>query len=158
MTHKRGFTLIEIVVAIGLITLIASIGLVVSMEYLRGRSAHSEEDVIVSLLQNARSQSLSNIDQVRHGVHFVSSPLRYIEFECPSSLPQCTAYTSSSADSVINSSYNVSIPSPALPFDIIFGQLSGDCVNCASTTDITVNDGARDYVVSVNNEGQIDWK
>jgi len=168
MNYQRGFSLIEIIVVLGILALIASIGLFVSMDFWRGSSSHSEQDSVVSLLENARSQSLNNIDQVRHGVHFDASPLRYTEFECTSST--CTDYSGAdtSKDLVINSSSNnVSVTAPVLPFDIIFDQLNGACITTTSPTpficdpatqQIKINDGVKDYIITVNSEGQIDWK
>ncbi len=154
--------MIEIIVSIGILLLIASIGLFISMDFLRGGSAHSEQDVVVSLLQNARSESINNINQARHGVHFQSSPLRYTEFECKPTPPNptCVDYASGAdmaKDLLVNSSFNVSITAPALPFDIIFNQLNGDCISCTSPVNIKINDGVQDYMININSEGQIDW-
>jgi len=156
---NRGFTLIEIIISLGILGLIASLGLLISIDFLRGRSAHSEQETVVSLLERARSESLNNINQVRHGVHFVASPLRYMEFECNPGVI-CTDYSDAdtSRDVVVESSYSASITNPTLPFDVVFDQLNGDCVTCSSPQSITINDGVRDYFVTVNSEGQIDWQ
>lgn len=145
---NRGFTLIEILISIGILALIASLGLFISLDFFRSYSFRSEQSVIVSLLQNARSKSLNNINQVRHGVHFEVNPnLKYIIFEGSS-------YDSSNPSNLtINSSYNSAISSPSLPFDVIFDQLSGT----STPLTITASDGTKSYNVKVNSEGQIDW-
>ena len=149
----RGFTLIEIIISIGILALIASLGLFISMDFFRNSSSRSENNIIVSLLEKARGQSLNNIDQIRHGVHFQTSPLKYILFECPGGTPQCTSYTPSSGDLIIDSSYKVSITSPSLPLDVIFNQLDGS----SSAVSIVVSDGIKTYTISINSEGRIDW-
>ena len=150
--NEKGFTLIEVLVVIGILAVIATLGLFVSMDFFRSRSSHSEQETIVSLLQNARSQSMNNINQARHGVHFdvTASPLEYTLFECGSG---CSAYAGGTSYLNIKASYGVKITTPASSFDIIFNQLRGD----TSAQATTINDGVRDYTVSVNSEGRIDW-
>lgn len=161
MRQSKGFTLVEILVSLSILTVILALGLFISMDFFRSYSFHSEQSVVVSLLQNARSQSMNNINQTRHGVHF-ADPLKYIIFECKSSLSQCVDYANrdASKDLVISPSYNNSISSPALPFDVIFDQLNGNCVtNNCSTLPLSISafDGAKTYVIKINNQGQIDW-
>ena len=162
-TKVSGFTLIEIIVSVAIMTVIIGLGLIVSFDFYRDYSFHSEESVIVSVLQKARSESMNNIDQTRHGVHFQASPLQYIIFECPSGTPQCTSYTASASDLIIVSGYNVSVSHPAtIPFDVIFDQLSGSCVaslsfNCATDSPITIIEGAKSSDIVINSEGRISW-
>lgn len=150
-------TLIEVIVSIGIFAMIVGLGLLISVNFYRGSSYKSERNNIVSVLKKARGQSLSNINQVRHGVRFQASPLKYIIFECPSATPQCASYTASSADLVIETQYSISVLSPALPFDIVFDQVGGSCVNCLNPTNIQVSDGIKQYTISINSEGRIDW-
>lgn len=143
--------MIEILISIGLLAIIAALGLFISFDFYRSYAFRSERSTIVSVLQKARSQSLNNIDQVRHGAHFVSG--QYIIFECPTSTPQCTGWTASSSDNPISAAYSISITNPALPLDIIFDQLSA----ISSDRIITVSDGVKSYNIAVNSQGQIDW-
>ncbi len=152
-----GFTLIEILVAMGIFILILTLGLLISMDFAKSFSYRSERNDIGSILQKARGESLNNINQTRHGVHFQGSPLKYIVFECPAATPQCTSYSASSSDYSLDPSYGISVLSPALPFDIIFDQINGSCVNCANPTSIKVSDGTKQYTISINSEGRIDW-
>ncbi len=166
LTGQAGFTLTEILVVLGIIVLIATFGLIVSLDVYKSYAFRLERSIIVSTLQKARSQSLNNINQVRHGVRFQTSPLAYVLFECPSGTPQCKSYTASASDLVILSSYSVSIDSPTLPFDVIFDQLSGDCVvstganafNCDPVNQpIKVSSGNQSFNITVNSAGQINW-
>ena len=161
-TLQRGFTIIEILIAIAILVVILGLGLFVAFDFYKSYAFRAEENIITSVLQKARNQSLSNISQVRHGVRFADSPMRYILFECPTGIPQCTSYTASSTDNIINASYGISITHPSLPFDVIFDQLSGDCItsttfNCSSDNPVTVSDGSKSYDITINSEGRIDW-
>ena len=153
-----GFTLIEILISIGILGIIATLGLFISLDFYKSYAFSSEESVIVSILQKARSQSVNNINEKRHGVHFQASPLKYVIFECSSS---CTSYPgSASSDLPIDPSYNASVTSPALPFDVVFDQLNGNCIssNCATAPLLmTISAGPKSYTIKVNSEGQIDW-
>lgn len=154
---RKGFTLVEILIAVVILVVIFSFGLFISFDFYKSYSFHSEKSTIVSILQKARNQSLNNINESRHGVHFSAIPLHYILFECSSS---CVSYPgSASSDIIIDPSYGISITDT--PIDIVFDQLSGSCVssNCSSgEATITVSDGVRSYNISVNSEGQIDWQ
>ncbi len=155
---NKGFTLVEILVAIAILAIILSLGIFLSFDFYKSRSLLSEKDIIISVLQKARNQSLNNINQVRHGIHFMEdSGLKYIIFECKAESPQCVKYQENSADAVIAVYYGISISEPALPFDVIFEQLSGDCLNCNLEKTITVTDGAKSYAIKINKEGGIDW-
>src|SRR5258706_4507626 len=90
--QSKGFTLVEIAIVIILLMTIISLGLFISFDFYKNFAFRSEKSTIISILQKARSQSLNNIDEVRHGVHFAASPLTYIVFECPTATPQCTSY------------------------------------------------------------------
>ncbi len=159
---ERGFTLIEIMVSIGILITIMSLGLFISMDFAKSYNVRAENNNMVSILQKARGASLNNINQTRSGVHFTVSPLTYTLFECPTTNPQCITYTPSASDVVISTSYGIRIQSPSSPFDIVFDQLTG-CLgtilsDCSATpVTITVDDGVKSYTISINNEGRIDW-
>jgi prepilin-type N-terminal cleavage/methylation domain-containing protein len=157
---NKGFTLVEILVTTGILVLILSLGLFVSIDFFRSYSFRTEQNITVSVLQKARSQSMNNINQARHGVRF-ASPLKYIIFECDNSNPQCTDYgnADTSKDIILDPSYGSTISSPATEFDVIFEQLSGSCVtsNCSTLLTIITNDNGKTHNITVNSEGQIDW-
>jgi type II secretory pathway pseudopilin PulG len=150
--QNRGLTLIEILVSMGILILIIGLGMVVSLDFFRSSSFQSEQEVIVSALQKARSESMNNIDQMRHGVRLTNS--QYIIFECSGS---CTTYPgSASSDIILKPDYPITFtPAPA---DVVFDQLSGDCVGCTpSDIDIHANDGTKNFTINVNSEGRINW-
>ena len=157
-THDKGFTLVEILVTVAILLIIIGFGLFLSFDFYKNFAFHSEETTIVSMLQKARGQSMNNIDEMRHGVHFFDNggKLTYRLFECQSA---CTVYSgSSSSDFDMVSSYNSSITFPSLPFDVIFDQLSGSCINCqTSNIDLHLVDNAKSYDITINSEGTIDW-
>ncbi|MEK7664226.1 MAG: prepilin-type N-terminal cleavage/methylation domain-containing protein [Patescibacteria group bacterium] len=161
VNQDKGFTLVELLVGIALLAIIVSLGLFLSFDFYRNFSVSSQANTIVSILQKARSQSLNNINQARHGVHFEdSSGLKYILFECPAGIP-CASYNLSYSGFEVKPAYGISLAN-SLPLDVIFDQLSGclsstvnDCSQSQIT--ITVNGGVNPYNININSEGRIDW-
>src|ERR1051326_7870488 len=70
---QRGMTLIEMIVVIAIITILFATGVVMSMEAFRGYTRRSERDVIVSILQRARSRAMANVGQHAWGACFDGS-------------------------------------------------------------------------------------
>lgn len=148
LNNQKGFTFIEIMMAIGILTFIAGIGIAVSIDYYRTYAFRSERNTIVSLLQKARAASLNNINDNAHGVRFEEG--NFVLFEG-------TSYDDSDSNNQIfagNSSVTLTSSSP-LPVSVIFSRLS------AETTDVnfTLTDSASNRVgdISVSSAGQINW-
>lgn len=159
---ERGFTFVEILIVMVIMAIIVSLGLIVSIDFYKSYSFRSERNIIASILQKARSQSLNNINQTRHGVHFEdSSGLKYILFECPAITPNCASYDPIYPQIEMASSWGSSISN--LPIDVIFNQIDGNLVdsNCSSNPstvkDITVTYESTSYNISINCEGRINW-
>src|SRR4051812_38879538 len=72
---NAGFSLIEILVVMGLLVLMSGFGLFVSMETYQGSNFSCDRSLFVAALQRARAQAIHNMcygtctDGVAHGVH-----------------------------------------------------------------------------------------
>ena len=140
---RRGFTLIETLIVIGIFMLLASLGLFMAFDSFRSSSLRSERDMVVSLLGEARSDSMNNINQVPHGLGFDGT--NYVEFEGAD-------YTTGTNKEFIPVGSGTSI-SGVPSTGISFSQLAG------TTTSVTLKviQGSASSTVSINNEGMIDW-
>lgn len=150
-----GFTLIEIVVAIAILGLILSFGLLATMDSYRGYVFRSERSTLVSVLSRARNESLANIDQQAHGVCYDSTSHSYIIF-------RGGGYIASTANVVIAGNPGVNISAPASFFcnpgsGFTFTQLSGATTAVSSTYDIGIIQNNRTSTTSINYEGTINW-
>jgi len=143
--NSRGFTLIEILVVVAIIGLIISVGLTLDLNSFKRDIFHSEESIILSLLEKARSRSMTNYYQTTHGLCYIAP--NYVIFRGTT----CTAVGSeiSPANAVVASASNFSTTFPT----IVFTQLTG--TTTAATIHIT--DGVKSADIILNNEGTINW-
>jgi prepilin-type N-terminal cleavage/methylation domain-containing protein len=143
MKDNIGFTLIEIIVVIGILGILSSLGYLVTMDFYKSYAFNAERDTIVAILQKTRSQSLANINESSHGVHFGSG--QYVIF-------QGLAYNSGDAfNQAILSSFAITHSGLT---DVVFTQLSGDASPSGS---LILSDGKRSAAIFINSEGQINW-
>ncbi len=156
---QAGFTLIELLVVLGMLAMVGSLALVVSMTSYRGYSFRNERDSLISSLERARSEAVSNmcfssagapcINGKPHGLHIMSG--QYVVF-------QGTSWAS--RDSAVDE--QVPIQSKAIMFsgvsDVVFDELVGTAVTIpAAPMKITLTDptGKDVSVVSLTPEGRI---
>ena len=162
---SRGFTLIEILIVMGLVAIVGGFTLAISADSFRGTSFHGSRDIIVATLLRARAQAVNNIclgasciGGMPHGVHVAT--------DAGGRITQLTLFQGAtyaladhSLDSVIDIGSNVS---RAVLFlgtpDVTFTQLSG-----TSTTAVmrlyegTVGAPTSTSTITIGAEGQVLW-
>lgn len=137
-----GFTIIEIVVAIAIISVLATMGFLVSLDFYKSYAFNSERDIVISLLQKARSQSLNNIFQKPHGVAFSAS--QYVLYEGGSYLTR-----DSSKDFIVPANPSISNSGG----EVVFAQLSAEALPIT----FTLTAGNRTQLININQEGMVQW-
>jgi Tfp pilus assembly protein FimT len=131
-----------------LVGVIAGFAMSFSMSSIARSNAQSERDMLVSLLTQARTRSIANINEAAHGVYIDTANHQYTTYAKNGG---CTNATTSV----------VTIPfqTPATwsgPQDRCFEQLSLRVATVQTgTTTITLGSSAN--TVSVNSVGRIDW-
>jgi Tfp pilus assembly protein FimT len=150
----KGFTLIEVFIVTGIISLILGLSAFIDLNSYRGDSFRSERGKLVTILQTARSESMNNINQHPHGVVIgpLDHPNSYVSYDGASYSEAVSKYPESIY--VVDMGYPIGI-SPH-PVEVTFSQLSGDA---SYSGDITLTDTERDmnFVISINHEGRINW-
>ncbi len=156
LNYESGFTLIEVLVVIGILIFLTGLTALMSLDSYRGYSFRSQRDNVISVLQKARGQAMNNVclgsssdcsGGRPHGVHFSSG--QYIIFQGNS----LADTAEDDQDQKINADYPL-IFSPATP-EVVFKQLSGDA---SSPLTITVSDDyGHNSEISINSEGRISW-
>jgi len=151
MRRQSGFALVEILLVLGILVLIAGLGLLMSMDVYRSYARRSERDAIVSVLQRARSRALANVSQSTWGACYSGS--EYIVF-------RGATYANAQADVRVSANPAIIITDTSAPKKfactdggISFMQLTGD----ASSTSMTIKQGVSTSTISTNLEGTIIW-
>lgn len=143
--------MIEILLAIGIMTTIFAVGLLMSMDTYRGYSRRSERDTLVAVLERARSRAMANVNQHSWGVCFDGT--NYIIFSGPNYEGAITTETIPGNPSVTVADTSEAPRLPCGNGGIVFAQLTGD----TSEVTITVTQGQVVSNISTNIEGLIDW-
>ncbi len=131
---------------VGIFVLLSGMGLFMTLDALRGTTFRSERDIVVSLLQKARSESINNINQSPHGFCFDGA--NYVVFEgndCATAPSEKKEFTPAGG--------GISFYPPFPAEGIVFIQLSGDSADWSGT----FQQGNKISSLSVNREGMIDW-
>ncbi|MEJ0001779.1 MAG: prepilin-type N-terminal cleavage/methylation domain-containing protein [bacterium] len=164
-TGNKGFTLIEMLIVVGIITIVGGISLFFGFDSLRGYSFHSDRDVLVSALQHARAEAMANICRgasgdcttgKSHGVKIRPDeyPDSFVVFQGTSYAAHLTT-SDKSFDAVLESKPSITYSGAD---EVVFTQLSGE-TNSANEIAITVTDhntGKTD-TIRINHAGQIKW-
>ena len=144
-TEHGGFTLLEIMISVTILTIILGFGITISFDAYRGYFFRSDRTIIISMLERARSLSMNNIGETVHGLCYDATTKSYILFEGSVCDPGASANITMDA----NSGITVSGLSPG----VIFTQLSGT----TSIATITISSIGRTADITINHEGRISW-
>ena len=144
--RTRGLTLIEVLVTLGLLGIIASLGLFATLGEYRGDTLRSERDTFVALLTRARAHAMNNIAGVPHG--FCVDANDYVVFAGTFSQSAIEEYQPLSRV-VARSGF----PACGSGSEILFTQLSGT----TTQTTLTLLQNGQTLTVSVNGEGMVGW-
>ena len=155
---SAGFTLVEILVAVTIFTVIVSIGVYMSMSSYQGTSFRSERDVIVSVLEKARSHGVNNLFQSAYSVCFDNVGYNYI-------IVRGTVYSAGAATNDLVSASKGILLSAGMPLcgsgSIGFEQLTGKLIPPQASAPFeltfTVTANNRTSTIAINNEGRINW-
>lgn len=141
--NKGGFTLVELVVSLGILVFIFGLGSFVSMDVYRAHIFASEKTTLLTILQKARSQAQNHIGSVAHGVYI--APSAYILFSGSS-------YDARDISKDISFPVSPSIHESGLQ-EVVFVPLTAQV---ELPGDITLMDSVRSGTLSINEEGRID--
>ena len=150
--NTSGFTLIEVLVVMGILAILSTMGYLVTIDFYKSYAFNAERDTIVSLLQKARAASLSNINQSPHGVLLDAANSQYVVFQGTpgNSLDQDVSYSPGiSRTDTLSTNH-----------EVVFQQLTGNALDSNGNPlngNIILTEGNRSETISLNNLGQINW-
>lgn len=140
---KKGFTILEIMLIIGILVIIFSLGLPITFDFYKNYQLQAEGDKFISLLEMTRNSSMVNLNQFPHGIYWDND--NFIIFEGSS-----FATRNQSQDQNFPRAKTISISGPN---EIIFNSLSGQI----TSSTFVFNNGDKSFNIYVNQEGQINW-
>jgi len=141
---KKGLTIIELIVVLGIFTILLSGGSFLSTDSFRSHYFSAEEKLLGSLLRGARGRALNNINHTSHGL-FISDQ-NFVLF-------QGESYgESSTTNEDFPRNEAIQVESLLTNQTIIFENLNGDP---NQTGEIRIFDGQRESIIRVEDEGRI---
>lgn len=111
MTARRGFSLVELIIVVGVLALLVSLGSFLSATYLRSQYLRSASETVVSELRRAQTDSLTQADDHAHGIRlFEESVVRYAGDDYASRTTSLDVETPFSSQISIPGTDEISIP------------------------------------------------
>lgn len=145
--HTAGFTLIEVLVTLGIVVLALGMTLNVGFDTFNRTDFSAERDAIVRLLQQARGRAIANIDAERHVFRVDISQNEYVLYAGNTA--------SEDPDRVvipIRDGIEVRGANPG-DVEIVFYQVSGRSLGGT----LLIRDETREATIEINQEGAIIW-
>ena len=138
-----GFTLIETLLTLGILTVLLSITLPIGFDFYTTSILQSERDTLVSILTRARGLSLTHYHGAPHGIF--QTPQTFIIFQGASYATRIQTY-----DQLFPRTRSITISGPP---ELIFTPLSGD----TGPTTLTLSIGNGNQTITINAEGMIEY-
>lgn len=138
--HK-GFTIMEVLVIVGLIAIIALFTSGIDTGAITRSNANSEANTLIELLTRARSLALNNVNENQHGVYVDASS--FILFE-GDSYATAVSTQATPRNSLISHTGDT---------EIVFTRLAGS----TTPASMTLSANGVSATIDVNAEGRIDW-
>ncbi len=75
ITHKKGFSLIEVLVVLGIMTLVAGIVFTSFSGFQKSKSVTSDAETVAEILRQAKNETIASKNSNAYGVHFDSNTM-----------------------------------------------------------------------------------
>ena len=121
--YKKGFTLIELIIAMSITVIMATFGFLNIISYKNRQDLNSASQEIVAVLRNAQDRSLSQEGGSRWGVHFENSTSGSVFY----TLFQGSSYATGiiASQTVLPSSVQFDSPTTGSSANIVFFSITG---------------------------------
>lgn len=124
MLKERGFTLLEMMLAIGTIAILGGLAVGYYAGVFRSISLDAAQKIMVSDLRRAQAQAMYNVDSMKWGIHFVNSTTHYYEiFKTPTNYASMARVTTETIN--LPSGVLFSDPVASTTKDVIFERTTG---------------------------------
>lgn len=150
---KKGFTLVEVLLVMGIISILAALGSVNYFSSFNQTSVGTFEDIMISDLRSAQSKAMSSQGAsgaitTGWGVKFLGSS--YVVF------PGSTYTAGSSNNYVVSAPTGLTISTSFPSSQVLFNHSSGEVISYDSALDrITLNAGSSSKTIELNQYGVV---
>lgn len=148
--HQNGFTLLELMLVIGILVIIATISRDFYGSFVPGAQLEDNAKTIIYDLRNTRDKAMNGQDSRLWGIHFVNGVSDYYEiFSTPTDyndVAKTILVTSYLRNGIMFSS-----PAEGNNLDIIFNQINGQ----VASSSITIKAGNTTRTIFVKEQGLI---
>lgn len=145
---SRGFTLIEIILAIAILSIIMAVIISGMMDYVNYQRMQADVVEVSSQIRETRQNSLSAQDDTHYGVHFESDSVTIFDGDTYNALDPDNQVTSFSIVGLATDLTNGDS-------DIVFSRLTG-VPSATGTITITSNQLGTTATITVNGTGLVD--
>lgn len=144
----RGFTLLEYVVSIAILTMVSAIVAQIFIRYGREQALVTETDKVATLLTDARAKTLYSQNESQYGIHFATTTVT--EFTGSSYSPS----SPSNAVYILNKAVEVATTSLSSGgSDVVFDQLTGDAEATGTIYVMLLSDMSSTHVIQILGTG-----
>ncbi len=144
--RHRGFTLLEVVVVLALVTSIVALTLFFSLDSYRQSARLAEVSTILTLLTTARAAAMNTVDGQAHGLRF--TPSGYVVFTGASFT------TSNPVSRIVTPAAYPLVLASSSPSEVVFTLLSGTTTAAVITFVDPQTSGSSS--IRINSEGLIE--
>lgn len=144
---RMGFTLVEILIVLGVIAVLASFTGLNLVGIYHQRNLNNYSLKIVYILRAARDKSINQENASGWGVHFDNSSSSFALF-------QGSSYNSGIVYQYIRLSSDVQFVAPASGQDIVFAKITGLPSSTSSVIISLVNDANTSSTITINSNGE----
>lgn len=120
-SHTLGFTVIEILMVLAILTVLTAIVFATFIQFRKQQALGKDAELIVEVLEQAHSQTLSSQNSSQYGVHFSSSQITlFVGGTYSAGAGTNQSYAINSTDTILTISLNGG------GNDVVFNRLSGE--------------------------------
>ncbi len=150
----RGFTLVELIIAISVFAILAVVGFISIFNYKQIQQIDLVTQEIIAVLRNSQNRSISQESGSRWGVYFEnSSSVDFYELFMGTSYAGGTVY----ARSVLPSGVQFEIPAAGSNSSIVFSPITGLPANSAIIKISLVGSPTTSSTININSNGEIQY-
>ncbi len=150
--NEQGFSLIEIIIVVALITMLSWGGIKVFRGMRDTQVLNKVTNDVESVLNEARSQTLSALNSSVYGVHLEADKITLFKGDIFSSSD------TSNEETVLDSSIGLmDISLAGGGSDVVFSRLVGDTDNDGTVTVYLISDSSKYRVITIRSTGVIEY-